>query len=167
MRTKQRTLGVFVALLLVIITTFSLIGCGNSNPIVGKWKNARSGDLIEFKSDGTLSYTNSTFKELGVLEGKWYPYKNNPVDVNGEKWYIYTIDSYMDDLGVGQYSEDIGGEYQEGRSDFAVNGDLAYGAAGFTLADPDDNSKFDEDRIKNYLDDPDDIVVAYLTYMRE
>lgn len=177
--TRREFIRTYAAGICSIFGGVSLAGCSNApTPLIGKWKTTSGSETyVEFKTDGTLSYSVEDSDELAW--GKWYAYKNNPVDVNGEKWYVYTTDNplapvetsdwakgtefYGKRNGEGTYSEDIGGEYQYGRIDFAVNGDLMYGAIGFSLTSDD---KFDEEAIIDYLSEPSDLVQAYLAYTR-
>ena len=139
-----------------ILGTISLAGCaGGGEPIVGTWQyDSKSYVRLKFEADGTFSHTNKHFTEFGDLMGKWYAYENNPVDVDGEKWYVYTTDTLLAPMydghvvGEGVYSDDIGGKYELGRMDFAVKGNQMFGFPGFLLAQHD---KFDEERIYTYL----------------
>ena len=142
----------------------TLAGCGSSTPIVGKWKKQGSSDpSVEFKEDGTFSYTNSTFTKLGTLEGKWRAYKNNPVEVNGEKWFVYTTDSDMGSSGKGTHSDDIDGKYEKGRNDFVVKNDIMYAAVGWTLTKHD---SFNEEAIIKYINNPYCATEGGLTYRK-
>lgn len=144
-----------IAALPVAFCTASLASCAEdapmtrAEPLVGGWKNDANSHLIEFRKDGTFSYTNPAFPMLGALKGNWYAYRENPVDVDGEGWTLYTTDSPMGGaIHAGRHSDDIGGEYQFSRVDFAVNGNRMIGAPGFLLTR---DRAFDEEQIQLYL----------------
>ncbi len=46
-----------VMVVVIAVFTLALAGCGGSNDLIGRWKDA-SGSYMEFKADGTCSITN-------------------------------------------------------------------------------------------------------------
>lgn len=75
---------------MVAALAFCLIGCGSSEPIVGKWASQHSNAKYEFKDDGTFSYTNRYVTELGYLTGSWEKCESKPtVNAEGKEWHVY------------------------------------------------------------------------------
>lgn len=63
--------------LIAAVMALALSGCGNREPIVGTWESD-SGYLHEYYEDGTHSFTNKHFTELGALYGTWEVYEETP-----------------------------------------------------------------------------------------
>ena len=52
---KKRFLSI---MLLIVVSTFFLSGCGNKDPLVAKWQNAEWGITMQFAKDGSLLISN-------------------------------------------------------------------------------------------------------------
>lgn len=115
---KGLLIAAFAALLAI-----GLVGCSSSDPVVGKWKNLNSGNYEEFYSDGTLSYTNSHFSELGLLEGTWEPYETPTINIGGEEYNVYLTTNEVHKIeGINEER----GKEDRNKSSWVVNSKYVY-----------------------------------------
>lgn len=82
----------------MVALAFCLAGCGasqaiNTEPIVGTWESVNSGQQDKFSEDGTFTYTNESFDELGYLKGTWEKNEGLPstVQADGKTWTVYLV----------------------------------------------------------------------------
>lgn len=155
--------------ILLVPSAIAITGCSENSPLVGKWTTTASNSsvpLLEFKSDGTFSYYDPDVSE--EKQGKWGVYKNNPVSVDGEDWYIYTADGRI--LGFGDrggYSEELGGSYQNGRADIAVKDNHMYVTFGYLMRrSAEQGSQFDEGKIREFLNNDTGNILSHVPFTK-
>lgn len=112
---RKMTVSIFVAIVVVVL---GLAGCGNQEPIVGTWETSL-GNQEQYNADGTYTYTNSFFQELGYLEGKWEKNENLPatIQADGKTWTVYLIiDASRTVVGDGELGNKY--KYNDGGGDY-------------------------------------------------
>ncbi len=58
----------FISLLVLVTCLTVIIGCTVFSPIVGKWKDTKSSDTVEFTSDGKVIVANEGYIITGTYE---------------------------------------------------------------------------------------------------
>lgn len=119
----------------IMVLALCLAGCGSKEPIVGTWKSTESGALEQFNEDGTFTYTNKTFNELGYLKGTWEKNEELPatVQADGKTWTVYlVINEARKVVGEGELGNKYNYDDKYGDYYYLVSGDehaLTIGAA--------------------------------------